>query len=76
LLFDAGFELRVSAALFNNRYWNSFARVAYGFNEVRGISDVNGDDIIDNTSSTVGDSLSNETEAAGFRVYVGLGTSW
>lgn len=76
LLFDAGFELRVSAALFNNRYWNSFARVAYGFNEVRGLSDVDGDDIIDNTSSTVGDSLSNETEAAGFRVYVGLGTSW
>jgi hypothetical protein len=76
LLFDAGFELRIAAALFNNRYWNSFARLAYGFNEVRGMSDVDGDDIIDNTSSTVGDSLSNETEPAGFRVYVGLGTSW
>ncbi|MEC7241595.1 MAG: hypothetical protein VXW32_10185 [Myxococcota bacterium] len=76
LLYDAGFELRVSAALFNNRYWNSFARVAYGFNEVRGLSDVDGDDIIDNTSSTVGDSLSNETEPAGVRVYVGIGTSW
>ena len=76
LLYDAGFELRVAAALFNNRYWNSFARVAYGFNEVRGLGDVNGDDIIDNTSSTVGDSLSNETERSGIRVYVGVGTSW
>ena len=76
MLYDAGFELRVAAALFNNRYWNSFARVAYGFNEVRGLGDVNGDDIIDNTSSTVGDSLSNETERSGLRVYVGVGTSW
>ena len=76
VLMDVGFELRVAAALFNNRYWNSFFRMAYGLNEVRGQFDVDGDDIGDTTSSALGDSLSNETEPAGLRVYVGLGTSW
>jgi hypothetical protein len=76
VLVDVGFELRVAAALFNNRYWNSFFRLAYGFNEVRGQFDVDGDGIGDTTSSPLGDSLSNETEPGGLRVYVGLGTSW
>jgi len=76
VLVDVGFELRVAAALFNNSYWNSFFRLAYGFNEVRGQFDVDGDDIGDTTSSPLGDSLSNETEPGGLRAYVGLGTSW
>lgn len=76
LLYDAGVELRSSASLFNQMGWNSFVRVVYGFNEIRGYGDVNGDDIQDTTDSAIGDELSNETEKPGVRVYVGLGTGW
>jgi len=76
LLYDAGTELRVSGGIFNGAYWNSFVRVAYGFNEVRGYGDVNGDDIQDTTDNAIGDELSNETEMPGPRVYIGLGTGW
>ncbi len=76
LLFDAGAELRVSAALFNSTGWDSFLRVVYGFNEIHGYGDVNGDDIQDTTDSAIGDELSNETEKPGVRVYIGLGTGW
>lgn len=76
LLYDAGAELRVSASLFNGVPWNSFLRLAYGFNEIRGYGDVNGDDIQDTTQNAIGDDLSNETEKPGVRVYVGLGTGW
>ncbi|MCB9761924.1 MAG: PD40 domain-containing protein [Alphaproteobacteria bacterium] len=75
ILTDIGAEIRVSSTLWRG-YWNSFVRVAYGFNEIRGVGDVNGDDVIDTADSTLGDSLSNETEAPGIRVYVGLGTGW
>lgn len=75
LLYDAGAELRVSSTLWRG-YWNSFVRVAYGFNEIRGVGDVNGDDVIDTSDSTLGDSLSNESERGGVRVYIGLGTGW
>lgn len=76
MLFDAGTELRVSGSLFNGAFWNSFFRVAYGFNEIRGYGDVNGDDIQDTTDNAIGDELSNETEKPGLRFYVGLGTGW
>ena len=76
LLYDVGVELRLSGTLFNSSYWNSFLRVAYGFNEIRGIGDVNGDDFTDTSDSTLGDSFSNETEIPGVRVYLGLGTGW
>ena len=76
LLYDAGAELRVSGGIFNGASWNSFLRVAYGFNEIRGYSDVNGDDIQDTTENAIGDELSNETEKPGARVYIGLGTGW
>lgn len=76
MLFDAGAELRVSASIFNTAGWDSFFRVVYGFNEIRGYGDVNGDDIQDSTDSAIGDELSNETEKPGFRFYVGLGTGW
>lgn len=76
LLFDAGTELRVSGVFLNGAFWNSFVRVAYGFNEIRGYGDVNGDDIQDTTDNAIGDELSNETEKPGPRVYVGLGTGW
>ncbi|MFZ5476925.1 MAG: hypothetical protein ACOZNI_09145 [Myxococcota bacterium] len=76
LLYDAGAELRVSSSLFNQMYWNSFVRAVYGFNEIKGYGDVNGDDIQDTTDSGIANSLSNETEKPGVRVYVGLGTGW
>ena len=76
MLFDAGAELRVSASIFNTAGWDSFFRVVYGFNEIRGYGDVNGDDIQDSTDSAIGDELSNEVEEPGFRFYVGLGTGW
>lgn len=76
MLYDAGAEIRVTSTLFDNYGWNSFFRVSYGFNTIRGSADVNGDDISDTTESVVGDELSNEVEAPGFRFYVGLGTGW
>ena len=76
LLYDAGAELRLSASLFSQAQWNSFVRVVYGFNEIRGYGDVNGDDIQDTTNNAIGDELSNETEQPGVRVYLGLGTGW
>lgn len=76
LLTDVGTELRLQATMFTRSTWNSFLRLAYGFNEIRGIGDVDGDDIIDTSDNTLGDSLSNETEKPGLRVYVGLGTGW
>jgi hypothetical protein len=76
LLYDAGAEVRLTATAFNNVGWNSFARVVYGFNEIKGYGDVNGDDVQDTTNTGVGDALSNETEKPGFRFYIGLGTGW
>ncbi len=76
MVYDAGAEIRVSGAMFNSAYWNSFLRLAYGFQEVRGYGDVDGDDIYDTSESAIGDELSNETHPAGFRVYIGLGTGW
>jgi hypothetical protein len=76
MLFDAGGELRLSGVLMNNLPWNSFVRMVYGFNEIKGYGDVDGDDIQDTTDNAIGDELSNETEKPGVRVYVGLGTGW
>ena len=76
LLFDAGAEIRINAAFAGRSYFNSFIRVARGFNEIRGFSDVNGDNVFDTSDSALGDALSNETEPAKVRVYIGLGTGW
>ena len=48
----------------------------YGFQEVRGYGDVDGDNLFDTSDNALGDELSNETEPAGLRVYIGLGTGW
>jgi hypothetical protein len=76
MLYDVSAEIRMSSELYHTMGWDSFVRLAYGFNEIRGWGDVNGDDILDTNDSALGDELSNETEPAGFRLYVGLGTGW
>jgi hypothetical protein len=76
LLFDAGVELRIAANLFNRSTWNSFIRVAYGFNEVGGIFDVDGDDIVTNVDDPNLNAVSSEKERPSIRFYIGLGTGW
>lgn len=76
MLFDAMAEVRLNATMFHGMSWDSFLRLAYGFNEVRGYGDVDGDDIYDTSDNAFGDELSNETEEPGLRVYIGLGTGW
>jgi len=76
MLFDAGVELRIRANLFNRSTWNSFIRVAYGFNEVGGIFDVDGDDIVTNVDDPNLNAISSEKERPSIRFYIGLGTGW
>ena len=76
LLTDVSAEVRVQASIFGRSNWDSFARVAYGFQEIRGFGDVNGDSIWDTSENAIGDELSNETEKPGVRFYLGLGTGW
>ena len=75
LLTDVTAEVRLSS-VFLGRPWNSFFRVAYGFQEVGGIFDVDGDSINDATDTGFGNALSSETEKPGPRFYLGLGTGW
>jgi Tol biopolymer transport system component len=76
MLYDLSAEVRMTSVLYHTMSWDSFIRVAYGFNEIRGWGDVDGDDIFDTNDSALGDELSNETEPAGIRLYLGLGTGW
>jgi hypothetical protein len=76
MLYDAFAEIRVASVFRDGFAWNSFVRLAYGFNEIRGYGDVDGDGIFDTSESGVGDELSSETEPAGWRIYLGLGTGW
>jgi hypothetical protein len=76
MLTDVSAEVRVQASIFGRSNWDSFARVAYGFQEIRGFGDVNGDSIWDTSENAIGDELSNETEKPGVRLYLGLGTGW
>ncbi len=76
LLYDASVELRVESVLFHTAAWDSFLRLSYGFNEIRGYGDVDGNGLFDTAQSALGDELSNETEKPGVRVYIGLGTGW
>jgi hypothetical protein len=75
ILTDVNAEIRVSSTLFSG-IWNSFVRVAYGFQRIKGINDVDGDDVQDGTQTGFGNSLSSETEPPGPRIYIGLGTGW
>ena len=76
MLYDVSAEVRMSSVLYHTMSWDSFVRVAYGFNETRGFGDVDGDMIFDSTDNTLNSELSNETEPAGIRLYLGFGTGW
>jgi hypothetical protein len=76
LLFDAQAEIRVPIIAFNTTPWDSFFRVAYGFNEIGGYGDVDGDTFYNGSDSGNQDGLSTEVEKPGFRFYIGLGTGW
>jgi len=75
VLFDAIAEWRLNSVLMGIP-WNSFVRLAWGFNEIRGIGDVDGDDVYDTTDTPFGNSVSNETKKPGPRLYIGIGTGW
>jgi hypothetical protein len=76
LLYDAQAEIRLPMVMFNTVPWDSFFRVAYGFNEIGGYGDVDGDSFYNGSDSGNNDGLSTETEKPGFRFYIGLGTGW
>ena len=76
MLYDVSAEVRMSSVLYHTMSWDSFVRVAYGFNEIRGFGDVDGDMIFDSSDNTLNSELSNETEPAGIRLYLGFGTGW
>jgi len=76
MLYDAFAEVRIASVFREGMYWNSFLRFAYGFNDIRGYDDVDGDGIFDTSETGVGDELSAEVEPAGWRFYLGLGTGW
>jgi len=76
MLYDAFTEIRVASVFREGFRWNSFLRLAYGFNEIRGYGDVDGDGIWDTSENGLGDELSTETEPSGWRIYLGIGTGW
>jgi len=75
LLTDVSAELRVSTLLAGSSF-NSIFRVSYGFQEVTGVFDVDGDDINDSTNDGSGNAISTETEKPGPRIYLGIGTGF
>jgi len=76
MLYDAFAEVRVASVFRDGFAWNSFVRLAYGFNAIRGYGDVDGNGISDTSDNEAGDELSSETEPSGWRIYLGLGTGW
>ena len=52
----------------------AFFRIAYGFQTISGIGDVNGDNVYKNLPPN-NDPVT-EVERSGFRYYIGLGTGW
>ncbi len=75
LLTDLSAELRFSTLLAGNSF-NSIFRVSYGFQEVTGVFDVDGDDINDSTNDGSGNAISLETEKPGPRIFLGIGTGF
>ena len=76
ILADAGLELRFVMNTFNRAQWFSSIRIAYGFMDVSGRGDVDGDDVFTNASDPTLDNRSDESEPAGFRFMIGIGQGW
>ncbi len=76
LLTDVGVELRVRQFLWNDWDWDSFVKVAYGFQPTAGYGDVNSDGIQSSVARDAASELSSELEPGTIRVYAGLGTGW
>ena len=76
ILADAGLEMRFVMNTFNRAQWFSSIRIAYGFMDVSGRGDVDGDDVFTNASDPTLDNRSDESEPAGFRFMIGIGQGW
>jgi hypothetical protein len=76
MLYDLSAEVRLSSELYHTMSWDSFVRVAYGFNAIRGFGDVDENGIFDTSNSALNSEISNEVEPAGIRLYLGIGTGW
>ena len=76
LLKDIGAELRIRSFIWNDFDWDSFVRVAYGFERVAGYGDVNADLIQSSLARDAATELSGEVEEPTVRVYIGIGTGW
>jgi hypothetical protein len=76
VLVDSGVEIRVKAMIFNRAQWHSFFRLSQGWMSVTGRGDVDGDDVYTNSSDPTLNTQSDEREPAGFRFYLGIGSSW
>ena len=75
-LSDIGAELRVRSFIWNDFDWDSFVRVAYGFQRTAGYGDVNADTVQSSVARDAATELSGEVEAPTVRVYLGIGTGW
>lgn len=76
VLSDIGAELRVRSLIWNDFDWDSFLRIAYGFQRTAGYGDVNADLIQSSVARDAATELSGEVEPATLRVYLGIGTGW
>jgi hypothetical protein len=76
VLTDVGAELRIRSFIWNDFDWDSFVRVAYGFQRTAGYGDVNADLVQSSVARDAATELSGEVEPATLRVYLGLGTGW
>lgn len=76
VLTDVGLELRVRQMIWDDWDWDSFLKVAYGFQPTAGYGDVNADLIQSAVARDSKSELSTEFEPPTLRVYLGLGTGW
>ena len=76
LLKDVGAELRIRSFIWNDFDWDSFVRVAYGFERVAGYGDVNADLVQSSLARDAATELSGEVEEPTVRLYIGIGTGW
>jgi hypothetical protein len=76
LLTDVGAELRIRSFIWNDFDWDSFVRVAYGFQRVGGYGDVNADLVQSSVARDASTELSGEVEEPTLRLYIGIGTGW